>query len=285
VPGAPAVIEHSTTLGRWRLTRASPDAAARHIVHEYWEVEGRLSPFREALLPNGFVEIMFNLGPPHRVFEGAGAGLWTECWYSGLQERAIFIESLEGTHLVSARLSPIGAVSLLGFGAPRAANTIVQLDTLIGPAARTLLDTMTRAGTPQDRFEALEAFVAGRTARIDVPAFVQQIVAAIDEAHGNLRVSTLHEMAGVSRKHLTVSFTRFVGMSMKAYANMRRFLWTLEQLGAHATIEWSQLAASAGYSDQAHLARDFRRVGAASPTEYLRKMAPDGDALVDESPR
>ncbi len=89
-------IKHTTTLGTWSLTRAEPDADFAGIVKEYWEVKGRLSPFREALLPNGFLEIMFNLGPPHRVFEGAGTGVWERSWFSGLQERSIFIESLEG---------------------------------------------------------------------------------------------------------------------------------------------------------------------------------------------
>jgi AraC-like DNA-binding protein len=47
-------------------------------------------------------------------------------------------------------------------------------------------------------------------------------------------------------------------------------------------IDWPALAAEAGYSDQSHLARDFRRVGAASPTEYLRRKAPAADALLYE---
>ena len=36
-------------------------------------------------------------------------------------------------------------------------------------------------------------------------------------------------------------------------------------------------------SDQSHLARDFRRVGAASPTEYLARRAPAADALIYEA--
>src|SRR5256885_15361776 len=128
-------IKHSTSLGTWSLTCAKPDDDFAGIVKEYWEVQGRLSPFREALLPNGFVEIMFNLGPPHRVFEGSGMGLWERSWFSGLQERSIFIEYLEGTHIVSIRLHPLGATQILGFAAPSAANSIIDLETLIGAGA------------------------------------------------------------------------------------------------------------------------------------------------------
>ena len=53
MPGQIDELTHTTPLGTWRLTRAQPCAALVGIVHEYWEVQGRLSPFREALLPNG----------------------------------------------------------------------------------------------------------------------------------------------------------------------------------------------------------------------------------------
>jgi AraC-like DNA-binding protein len=70
---------------------------------------------------------------------------------------------------------------------------------------------------------------------------------------------------------------------MKSYAQIRRFVWTLARLQETSEVNWSMLSSEAGYSDQSHLARDFRRIGAASPTEYLRKRAPDGSALLYEA--
>lgn len=46
-------IRHTPTLGSWSLTCAQPGAALSGDVAEYWEVQGRLGPFREAVLPNG----------------------------------------------------------------------------------------------------------------------------------------------------------------------------------------------------------------------------------------
>ncbi len=78
--------------------------------------------------------------PTPRV-RGSSTGVRQGSWFSGLQERSIFIESLEGTHLVSIRLHPLGATQLLGADAPRAANSIVDLETFIGADARELRDT------------------------------------------------------------------------------------------------------------------------------------------------
>ncbi len=277
-------LTHTTSLGTWSLSRAQPSRDSAGIVHEYWEVKGRLSPFREALLPNGFCEAMFNLGPAHRVFEGSGVGLWERSWFSGLQEKSIFIESLDGTHLVSIRLSPLGATQLLGFAAPAAANSIVDLEPLFGPDARELRASLHDAESPGIRFALLENFLRDREwADVSIPEFVSEAVKRIEHAHGSLRVADLYQELDVSRKHLAVSFTRYVGVSAKAYARIHRFVWTLEQLRSTSEAEWSRLAVEAGYSDQSHLVRDFRRVGAASPTEYLRRFAPDRDALLEEA--
>jgi AraC-like DNA-binding protein len=277
-------ISHTTSLGTWSLARAEAGIDLAGVVHEYWEVKGRLSPFREALLPNGFCEVMFNLGPAHRVFEGSGAGLWERSWFSGLQEKSIFIESLDGTHLVSIRLTPLGATQLFGFAAPAAASSIVDLEPLISTGAPELRASLLTAESATARFTLLETFLRRRDAPdVSIPEFVKEAVKRIELAHGSLRVADLHRELDVSRKHLAVSFTRYVGLSAKAYARIHRFVWTLEQLRSTTDAEWSRLAAEAGYSDQSHLVRDFQRIGAASPTEYLRRFAPDRDALLEEA--
>jgi AraC-like DNA-binding protein len=277
-------IRHTTTLGAWCLTRAQPSAELASVVHEYWEVQGRLSPFREAVLPNGFVEVMVNLGPVHRVFEGSGSGLWDRSWFSGLQERSIFIESLDGTHLVSIRMHPLAATELFGFGAPRAANSIIDLESLIASEAAKLRESLLAAESPVARFVILETLLRDRWAsRSSVPDFVREAATRLEQTHGNLRVAEMHEDLDVSRKHLAVSFSRYVGVSAKAYARIQRFVWTVDRLRSSTDVEWSRIAAEAGYSDQSHLVRDFRRVGAASPTEYLRRFAPDGDALIEDA--
>jgi methylphosphotriester-DNA--protein-cysteine methyltransferase len=104
----------------------------------------------------------------------------------------------------------------------------------------------------------------------------------IEEAHGNLRIASIHGDLGVSRKQLWLRFGRELGLSPKAYAQLHRFVWTLARLRESTSVEWPRLAAAAGYSDQAHLVRDFRRAASASPTEFLRTRTPDSTALLDE---
>lgn len=126
MPGPVRSIELQAPIGSWRLHSAAPDPDLAEPIVELWEVEGSLAPFRETLLPNGCVEIMFNLGPPHELQSDQGRGTWTDAWISGLHERSLIIESREGTHLVSARLHPLGGVELLGAHVARVANRVVM---------------------------------------------------------------------------------------------------------------------------------------------------------------
>ncbi len=105
----------------------------------------------------------------------------------------------------------------------------------------------------------------------------------IEEAHGSLRIASLHVDLGGSRKQLWLRFARELGLSPKAYAQIQRFVWTLARLRESTSVDWTPLAVSAGYSDQSHLVRDFRRVASASPTEFLRTRTPDSAALLDEA--
>jgi AraC-like DNA-binding protein len=283
MPGKIQETHLSAAPGAWRFAQAAPDTDLAGRVKEFWEVEGALEPFRETLLPSGCVELMVNLGPPHTLLSRQAPGVWKRAWFSGLHEHSLIIESLQGTHLVSARMDPVGAAELLGRGVSGAANTVVDLETFLGDVGRELVESVKSAGSPAERFSVLETFLRTRLSTFEpVPELVHHAAERVVAAHGNLKVSALHEAAGVSRKHLSVSFSRHLGISPKAFAQLHRFVWTLERLRESSTVDWSRLALDAGYSDQSHLVRDFQRVGAASPTEYLRTMSPDGRALLAE---
>jgi AraC-like DNA-binding protein len=283
VPGPVHTLEYESSPGRWRFSSATPDGTLSGIVQEFWEVEGRLSPFRERVLPNGCTELMVNLGPQHQVVTHTGTTVWEHAWYSGLHERAIVIESLKGTHLVSARLHPLGALRLFGLSIAGTVNAVTDLEMLLGPPARELRTLLLGAESAEERFGHLERFLDARLSRGVVPSTIVCAAARlIEEAHGNLRIASLHSELGVSRKQLWLRFARELGMSPKAYARLQRFVWTLARLRESTSVEWPRLAVAAGYSDQSHLVRDFRRVASASPTDFLRTRTPDSTALLDE---
>src|SRR4051794_31619444 len=189
MPGCVQTLEYEAFLGRWRYSSAPPAPELVGVVLEYWEVEGRLSPFRERILPNGATEVMINLGPPHTLLTAEGSSVWDSSWFSGLHAEAIRIESLSGTHLVSARLHPLGALRVLGPMVPLSVNAVVDLTTVVGsPGAVALRQRLQCSQGPEERFGELECFLQSRLRLHPGPSpSVLTATRLIEEAHGNLR--------------------------------------------------------------------------------------------------
>src|SRR5512147_1579209 len=216
MPGPLQTLEYESSPGRWRFSSAPPEGTLAGIVQEYWEVEGRLSPFRERILPNGSTEVMVNLGPPHQMITHTGTSVWERAWFSGLHDRAIVIESLHGTHLVAARLHPLGALRLLGPDTAMRVNAVTDLEALLGPPARELRTQLLGAGSAGERFDLLERFLLPRLSAGEAPSpIVGEAARLIETAHGHLRIASLHAELGVSRKQLWLRFARDLGMSPK----------------------------------------------------------------------
>lgn len=59
-------------------------------------------------------------------------------------------------------------------------------------------------------------------------------------------------------------------MSPSAFRRIRRFAAVLQRLERAAAVDWSDLALSCGYFDQAHFNHDFRAFSGVNPSAYLR---------------
>lgn len=96
---------------------------------------------------------------------------------------------------------------------------------------------------------------------------------AVAEALGKLAnaegVRRVVEESGYSHRRFISLFADAVGLTPKRCARVLRFRRVLAQLAAASRIPLSQIALAAGYSDQAHLNRDFHEMAGMSPTRYL----------------
>lgn len=93
-------------------------------------------------------------------------------------------------------------------------------------------------------------------------------------------VSSLAGIACVCEKQLERIFRYYVGMNPKEYCCIARFQKALRmmQLGA---LDYAGIAYSAGYSDQSHFIRDFRRYSGFSPRQLLQCTEPYSDLYTD----
>lgn len=88
------------------------------------------------------------------------------------------------------------------------------------------------------------------------------------QTSGRLGVGQLVDEVGCSHRHLVARFREQVGLAPKAVARVLRFQASLRLL-ERGGRSLADVAASAGYYDQAHLHREFRDFAGCTPSALL----------------
>ena len=102
---------------------------------------------------------------------------------------------------------------------------------------------------------------------------IDAALAALDGAHGALRIESLATQLGVSRQHLAGQFRARVGLPPKLYARVCRFRAASARIRATPAqvLDFSALALELGYYDQPHLIHDFRTLAGSTPESFLAR--------------
>jgi transcriptional regulator GlxA family with amidase domain len=100
-------------------------------------------------------------------------------------------------------------------------------------------------------------------------------------SRGQVRVGDLAAEVGWSQRHLATRFGDSLGLSPKRMARLARFDHAKALLAGPGTRGLADVAARAGYYDQAHLTNDVREYSGLSPTRLLARQLPDGGGVFE----
>ena len=283
-------------------TEASPSSALSGSVECYWSIRGDAQqPVQNRVLPDGCMDIIFALG---------GEWVLPRASVVGTMRRALCVRHTGRVDLLGIRFRPGRAASILGVPATELTGSMVELGAIL-PGDVWLSDAL--ASVPSDpvsvggalagaavaersvlasRARLLERWLLSRGpdpgARAD--ALVVSALQWIHESRGSIRVRELERRLGTSERTLGRRFAAAVGLSPKEASRVTRFLCVARTLEREPGAILAQVAAAAGFADQAHLTRDFAELAGITPAAFIREPSvtrsppPDG-FLQDTSPR
>lgn len=274
-PGAPAPFE--------MVRRALPPALRGIVlrISGYRELRPGLQAQREAAVLA--VPLIISLGSPFRIRLDAPpkAGDSQPSFAAGLHAGSVHITSDGRAECVQVDFTPLGARRLFGGALPALASRMVDIEAVFGSAGARLREALGETADWQRRFDLVEAFVTARLGHAVSPeiAFAYRRLAG---SAGAVPIAALAETIGWSRKHLTARFSGELGLAPKPVARMMRFNAACRLAISREAAGWADVAAAAGYADQAHLAREFAALAGEPPTAWARRVALTGHALVSD---
>ncbi len=239
---------------------------------------GPLPHGREWGLPNGCADLVVPLTQDHvhrydGVADRCGRHL-AEGVLQGVQQGPTLRDTAGALCVVGVHFRPGGLAAFFDAPADRFTDQTIALADLwpgFGPALRERLTGPRGLAAPETRLQALETALRARLRRTAAPSTLQDPLVqwAIGRlAGGEQRIGDVQRASGCSPARFIARDRAACGVAPKRHAELMRFHTLLSR--APRAGAWALAAADAGYADQAHLAREFRRFAGFSPTDYLR---------------
>lgn len=254
---------------------AAPLDAAIECI--WWSRRGEDSPDCEHMLPSGTAQLVITLhDSPIQWAHPNNSAAW-QSWTRGVVHGPQSSYYLAGPKpkgtVVGVSFRPGMAACVLGVPLHELLDRHVSLQELWGYRGLEIQERLASAADPSAIFQLLERELIARIRR---PLLIHPAIAyalqpsRLDVAPGRVEVVRRH--SGYSPRHFIELFRSTVGLAPKHYYRVRRFSTALARL-AQGNARLADVAASTGYSDQAHLSREFRELAGVTPSAYHARAA------------
>jgi AraC-like DNA-binding protein len=193
--------------------------------------------------------------------------------FTGLRETLRAHEHCARHAVLLATFTPVGAAAFVRPSLEETSGRTTDLADILGsrPELDRLHEQLARAQNHGRRIKLLEDFLLVR-ARVSTPdPLVAAAVTWLQRGRGTNRIDDLTRYIGLSQSALERRFRRIVGVSPKKFASLVRLRHAVRLQAAG--VDLTTVAHTAGYFDQSHFIKDFRRATGSPPEAFFRQTA------------
>ena len=239
-----------------------------------WELRGPCGGVApQQILPDGCTELVVNFGGPVERLLGADVVQAASTFFLAEPRRPVTSRSLGPIALVGVRFWPGASRSFVDAPMAELVDGAFDDAVLVRPLARQIASAV-HGADPDDRIRRLQLALVEQLNRAEpVDGLVRAAAGVLFAREGRVRIETLADDLGTSRRHLERRFVQETGLGPKSLAGVLRFRRVLRAIRTR-TPDWATVARSCGYSDQSHLTRDFKGFTGQAPARWLRENHP-----------
>jgi AraC-like DNA-binding protein len=230
-------------------------------VEAFWSFNPRKAAVHR-VLPDGRMDLLARFD-----VRGGGAIANVRLVVAGPAQRPSFLPTRADTALLGVRFRVGWGGVCLGIDPSNIRDKVLLADearTLLGVLAAPILMSRTDDEL-RNTLRLAVNILTNRTARFTRQQRVLDAIAMLHQAGGCLSFGALAKLTDTNERTLRRGMVDVVGLPAKTLSLIVRFQRTLSLLRQRPNDSLTHIALEGGYSDQAHMTREFRRLGGFTP--------------------
>lgn len=248
-----------------------PNSALRPFVGCYWILRyEKQNSTPELMIPDGYADLIFNLGGDYRRTEISAALDWMEMPFSHLvggRKNSVLVEKSENLNLVGVKLTLYGLWALTQIPAADFFGRIVALD-LLPHFLSEMEEQIFNSAEDIEKIKIIEKFLSKKLLKFSNENLdIQAANHLIKNSNGGISIKKLGETVNLSYKKMERSFEKFIGMPPKTYSRIIRFKKLMQSLKRNPHDQ-KYLYFDFGFYDQNHFIKEFKQFTGVSPANY-----------------
>jgi AraC-like DNA-binding protein len=227
------------------------------------------------VLPDGYAEIIFYFGSTCSIFTREGLQLLPSPFLTGLLNEPVVFYAQNVLEIIGIRCYPWTVFDLLGLPSGKDGVRIFEHPiALLQPT----LNKWMQAGKVEEAVTEVQQYFLNAHSQIAPDSMLYKAGVAMRKANGALPVNQVAAAAHATVRTLERKFKQAAGHTVKDVSSLMRFEQVRNQLWIDPATNLAGLAHELGYTDQAHLSKEFKRYSSTTPAAFARKTKKEKQA-------
>jgi AraC-like DNA-binding protein len=178
--------------------------------------------------------------------------------------------------LIIVVFQPSGINRLLGIGANEIIDKIITTEDMFGRSGLILHKKLSEQLYLEEKLNILNTFFLKIAAKnlISNQTLIQTSLNFIIKNKGVNCISQLVKHTGYTERHIERTFSECIGLNPKKFGNivkLHNFLKLIKDSAKQNNL--TKICYEAGYADQSHLIKEFKKYTGITPTQYLNNTS------------
>jgi len=180
------------------------------------------------------------------------------------------------TSMIIVVFQPYGINHFLGISANEVKDGIITTADIFGRRGSLLYEKLSEQRCLETKLQVLNTFFLEQPANrsLSNQILIHSMLSYVLQNKGRITVNQLVKYTGYTGRHIERVFNECIGLNPKKFGNIVKlhfFLNLLKYKSSQSNI--TGLCYEAGYADQSHLIKEFKKYTGITPTKYLNNTS------------